>query len=353
MTWHPSVLIRADANLEIGSGHVMRCAALGMRLMARGVKVHFVCVDLPPRLAVTLRDMRFSVTAIRADDIADWRADLAATTVIAGLIGHIDWLIVDQYQLGSAWESGMRPHVRRILVIDDLADRSHDCDLLLDQNLHYDAKGRYAPLVPHGTIQYLGPQYALLRPEFDQPGLQRSRDGSVKRLLVFFGGTDPGNRTIKVIEALRALGSFAPECMIVLGPAHPCRDEIHNSVVGLPKVRVIDATDQMATLMAHADLAIGTCGVAGWERCAIGLPCLVVVTAENQREDAEILHRLGAVMHLGNADEVSASQWEDAIRQAMDDPDRICAMGLAAEKVMAGRQAALAELERTLIDGID
>jgi UDP-2,4-diacetamido-2,4,6-trideoxy-beta-L-altropyranose hydrolase len=346
------ILIRADATLEIGSGHVMRCAALGMRLMTRGALVHFVCVDLPERLADWLRERGFGLTVLSATDIADWRADLAATCEVVRQVGHADLLIVDHYGLERRWESGMRPYTRCILVIDDLADRDHDCDLLLDQNLHEDAEGRYMQRVPRGARQFLGPQYALLRAEFDEHGLDRARDGSVKRLLVFFGGTDSGNQSIKVIDALRALGSCAPESTIVLGPANPYRDAIHKSADNLPNVHVRDATDQISMLMAQADLAIGTCGVAAWERCALGLPCLVVVTSENQREDAEILHRLGAVEHLGDADEVSAANWESALRRAMDDPHRIRSMALAAKEVMAGRRTALAELERALFDGM-
>ncbi|MCK9389362.1 MAG: UDP-2,4-diacetamido-2,4,6-trideoxy-beta-L-altropyranose hydrolase [Sulfuritalea sp.] len=330
----------------------MRCAALGMRMKARGALVRFVCVGLPDQLTDWLRGRGFDVSVFAADNITDWRADLAATSEVARQVGYVDLLIVDHYGLDFAWESGMRPYTRRILVIDDLADRDHDCDLLLDQNLHVDAQNRYKQHVPYGTIQFLGPRYALLRAEFDDGGLERARDGSVKRLLVFFGGTDPGNQTIKVVDALHALGSRAPESTIVLGPAHPYRDVIHMSVINLPNVQVLDATDRMSMLMAQADLAIGTCGVAAWERCALGLPCLVVVTAENQREDAEILHRLGAVEHLGDADEVNAENWENAIRRAMDERDRIQAMALAARDVMVGRRAALAELERVLVDGM-
>lgn len=345
------VLIRADATQEIGSGHVMRCAALGMRLMARGAQVHFVCVGVHDRLAAWLRDRGFGLAVLPAADIVDWRADLAATSEVARQVGHADLLIVDHYGLERAWESVMRPYARRILVIDDLADRDHDCDLLLDQNLHEDAESLYKQRVPQGALQFLGPQYALLRAEFDEPRLERARDGCVKRLLVFFGGTDPGNQTIKVIDALRALGYRAPESTIVLGPAHPCRDAVLKSVADLPDVHVLDATDKMSVLIAQADLAIGTCGVAAWERCALGLPCLVVVTAENQREDAEILHRLGAIEYLGDADEVNAENWENALRRAMDDPHRIRSMALASREVMVGRRAALAELERALLDG--
>ena len=346
------VLVRADATPEIGSGHVMRCAALGMRLMARGALVHFVCADINDRLARWLSDSGIGLTVLSAVEAADWRADLAATGRVACQVGHADLLIVDHYKLERGWESGKRPYARRIMAIDDLADRDHDCDLLLDQNLHQDAENRYKERVPQDALQFLGPKYALLRPEFDMHGLDRARDGSVRRLLVFFGGTDLGNQSIKVIDALRALGPCAPESTIVLGPAHPCRDAIHQSAGSLPQVLVLDATDQMSALMAQADLAIGTCGVAAWERCALGLPCLVVVTAENQREDAEILHRLGAVEHLGDADDVNANNWEDALRRAINEPDRVRSMALAAKEVMVGRHSALAELERTLVDGV-
>ena len=346
------VLVRADATTEIGSGHVMRCAALGTRLRARGASVHFVCVGLPAGLGDWLRDRDFGLTLLPASEIGNWRADLAATSEVARHLGHVDLLIVDHYRLERGWEHGMRAHVRRILVIDDLADRDHDCDFLLDQSLHYDAQSRYGQRVPKGTRQFLGPRYALLRTEFDVPGLERARDGNVNHLLVFFGGSDPGNQTLKVLDALRALGPIVPKSVIVLGPAHPHRDTVHESAAGLAGVHVLDATDQMAQLISQADLAIGTCGVAAWERCALGLPSLVVVTAENQREDAEILCRLGAVKHLGDADGVSAEHWTCALRQAMDRPHFIRSMGMAAREVMAGRQAALAELEKALVDGI-
>jgi UDP-2,4-diacetamido-2,4,6-trideoxy-beta-L-altropyranose hydrolase len=352
MTLAPVVLIRADANVEIGSGHLMRCAALGARLLQHGAQVHFVCVGLPAPLATWLRACGFALTEMQATKISGWRADLDVTHEVARLTGMIDLLIVDHYQLDLKWEHGMRPYVRRILVIDDLADRDHDCDLLLDQNLHDGAQNRYEKHVPQGTIQFHGPKYALLRTEFDRPGLVRIRDGNIKQLLVFFGGTDPGNQTTKVIDALRAFASRALQSIVVLGPAHPYRDAVRNRADGLPNVRVIDVTDQMATLIAQADLAIGTCGGAAWERCALGLPSLVVVTAENQREDAEILHRLGAVLHLGDADEIDVDEWRSAIQLALDDPERIHAMGLAAGDVMANRQTTLADLERTLVNGM-
>ena len=346
------VLVRADATAAMGTGHVMRCAALGMRLMARGATAHFVCAGLNAELGKWLIDRNFGLTSLPHPDAFGWRKDVAATGEVARRLGHIDLLIVDHYGLEQQWEQAIRPYVCRILVIDDLANRNHDCDYLLDQNLRDDSILRYARCVPHGSQQFLGPQYALLRPEFDEADLERTRDGNVAHLLVFFGGTDPGDQTLKVLDALRALGQMAPRSVLVLGPAHPHRDIVYERAAGLAGVQVLDATDQMARLIAQADLALGTCGVAAWERCALGLPALVVVTAENQREDAEILCRLGAVRHLGDADGVSAEQWTSALQEVMDSPDCVRSIGIAAREVMMGRQAALAELEETLVDGI-
>lgn len=349
------VLIRADATLEIGTGHVMRCAALGMRLLARGAQVHFVCAPLQERLRDWLRDQGFVLTVLADSEAATWRADLAATSKIISQVspnGPVDLLVVDHYRLTCEWEDGLRSHVRRILVIDDLANRKHNCDLLLDQNLHDNANKRYEHLLPEGTIQFLGPQYALLRSEFDTPGLLRERNGKLKRLLVFLGGTDPGNQTAKVVDALRKLGDPALASTLVLGPAHPNRDMIHGCVAGLQHVTVLDATDRMSQLMADADLAIGTCGIAAWERCWLGLPSLVVITAENQREDAEILHRMGAVVNLGDAKDVFADDWFRELKHAIEQPRCMQTMGTCARQVMAGRHAALTKLEGALLNGM-
>jgi UDP-2,4-diacetamido-2,4,6-trideoxy-beta-L-altropyranose hydrolase len=342
------VLVRADADLAIGTGHVMRCAALGMRMVARGDIVHFVCAGLPDRLADWFRIHGFGLTVVPQPESVSWQADFDATRRIALHLGNVDLVVVDHYGLDQRWEAEMRQYCRRILVIDDLADRNHDCDLLLDQNLHENAQQRYAGRVPVNAKQFLGPRYALLREEFNRPDLSRARSGSLNRLLIFFGGTDPGAQTLKLISALRDLGDEAPSATIVLGPMNPFRKSVLADAQDLVSVTVIESTDQISALMSEADLAIGTCGISAWERCALGLPCLVTITADNQREDAEILHRLGAIKNLGNAEDVSASDWAREIRLAMGDAAGIQAMSHAAQDVMAGRLEAAAELESAL-----
>lgn len=344
------VLVRADATLESGTGHVMRCAAFGIRLMAKGAQVRFVSGHLPGSLESWLGEQGFALTALNDAVRHDWRSDLAATQAIADQNGPIDVLVVDHYGLSQPWESGMRDRVKFILTIDDLADRAHDCDLLVDQNLHENPLTRYDGLLPSHAKLLTGPQYAMLRPEFDAVGTVRPRDGSVQRLLVFFGGTDPGNQSLKIIQALRLLGPQAPAATLVLGPAHPAPQQVRQAATGLAGVTILERTNRISTLMAEADLAVGTCGIAAWERCIMSLPSIVAVTAENQREDAEILHGLGAVENLGNADDVAAEDWAAALKRAMEQPERLRTMAQRAYRVMAGRQSAFAQLEQILFD---
>lgn len=344
------VLIRADATLESGTGHVMRCAALGIRLQANSSEIHFACAALPAGLLKWLELQNIHVHMLAGVQQGSVSADLRESTSLARKLGGIDLLIVDHYLLDKNWEHGMRPHVRRILVVDDLADRDHDCDALLDQNLRKDADRRYAKRIPRDARQFLGPRYAMLRQEFDDPALFRERDGTLRKLLVFFGGTDPGNQSLKVIDALRLLGDKAPQTTLVLGPAHPDKELVHSQAGDLESLAVIDATDRMSALMSEADLAIGTCGLAAWERCSLGLPSVVVVTAENQREDAEIMSKLGAAINLGDAHTVDVGRWVSTLGSLQATPSLLRNMGAASEALMRERTAALAELERMLLD---
>lgn len=346
------VLIRVDANSKIGIGHVMRCAAIGKRLQEWGATVHFVCLVLPVNVAEWLIQNGFELTQMPIENEKSVRFDLIETIKVALLNGPFDLLIVDHYGLDARWESEMRGHTRSILVIDDLANRHHDCDFLLDQNLHDNANIRYQALVPNHTILFMGPKYAALRKEFNEVVVNVERSGEVKRLLIFFGGTDPGFQTLKVLDALRGLGQHAPESIVVLGPAYPSREKIHENAVGLTNVLVLDSTDCMSKLIKWADLGIGTCGISAWERCVFGLPSLVVVTADNQREDAEILHKKGAVLNLGNADLINVKEWKSAIMQTTSNPKQIRAMSLASQSVMAGRAAAIEEFEKVLLNAL-
>ena len=189
----------------------------------------------------------------------DWQEDATETSaILAQGDGSIDWLIMDHYALDRLWETEMRPDVRKIMVIDDLADRRHDCDLLLDQNLFKNSHSRHDGLVPIPCQKLLGPRYALLRREFRAARKTlRVRDGRIKRILIFFGGGDPTNETAKALKALAQLNRPEVAVDVVVGGGNPYNKQIQTLVGALPKATYHCQIMNMAELMAAADIAIG------------------------------------------------------------------------------------------------
>jgi UDP-2,4-diacetamido-2,4,6-trideoxy-beta-L-altropyranose hydrolase len=234
---------------------------------------------------------------------------------------------VDHYALDSEWERGMRPYVSRIMVIDDVANRRHDCDVLLDQNLRQDSHLRYQGLVPGHCQQFLGPRYALLRPEFRATRFRlRPRDGRIRRILVFFGGMDPSNQTAKALEAIRLLARPETAVDVVVGQNNPHRKALQAFCESQLNLSFHCQVSNMAELMSTADLGIGAAGITTWERCFLGLPCITVAIASNQQELLENVAAAGCVVNLGWSESVSAQQIRDAVAALLEDPARVRAM---------------------------
>lgn len=292
-----TIAFRVDATSQIGTGHFMRCLTLADALQLHGAQISFISRGLPDHLQdmLTARDIGFvPLSSTGAEyplgDLAhsNWlglsQARDAEDSVYALAGQKWDWLVVDHYALDSRWESAMRNTTRKIMVIDDLADRKHDCDVLLDQNYYQDMQTRYDGVVPEHCRILLGPRYALLRREFrGMRQLVRPRTGPVKRILVFFGGVDAENHTKQVIDALFEIDIHGIYVDVVIGGQHPYLEQIKASCIRLGYGCHVQ-TARMAELAAQADLAIGAGGSAIWERCCLGLPSLVFCTAENQRQ---------------------------------------------------------------------
>lgn len=322
------ILVRADASRQIGVGHVMRCLTLAEALRQQGGETTFVCRELPGNLCDfleqrgTVRVLRLPVPA--GKDAVDWQTDARQVQDLLGSEPPMDWLVVDHYSLDRRWEQLMRHVARRIMALDDVADRPHDCDLLLDQNLWDAPDDRYDGLVPSGSRRLFGPHYALLRPEFAAArATKAARDGAIRRVLVFFGGTDPTNETSKALEAFRLLGRDELAIDVVIGAQHPEREQITAQVASLSGARLHVQTSAMARLMADADLALGAGGSASWERCCLGLPALMVSVAPNQEGIAEACDRHGAGIYLGPAPEITAHGLHEALRDLLASPGKV------------------------------
>ena len=323
-------VFRVDASLRIGTGHVMRCLTLADSLRVEGHQCHFVSRAHPGHLLEQIRQRGFAVTALpialprppsntaaaseRADEPThapwlgcDWQTDAEQTRAVLAEL-QTDWLVVDHYALSQNWEAALRPHYKKLMVIDDLADRLHQCDLLLDQNLGRQPQ-EYASLVPAQCKVLTGPQYALLRPEFAAlraHSQQRRQQPVFKQLLITMGGVDQPNATGQVLQALQDC-PLPPDCRItvVMGLQAPWLEQVRAQAQGMPwPTEVLVNISDMAQRMADSDLAIGAAGSTSWERCCLGLPTLLVVLADNQRAIADALQGAGAAKTLDIASAV-------------------------------------------------
>jgi UDP-2,4-diacetamido-2,4,6-trideoxy-beta-L-altropyranose hydrolase len=326
------IVFRVDASRDIGTGHVMRCITLASWLRDHGAQCHFICREHQGNLIELIRLQRFDFVALPVETSAVWRLDGeeyeswlgghwqedASATIVA--LGGLqpDWLIVDHYAIDKRWERSLRPHCQRLMVVDDLANRRHDCDMLLDQNAIADAETRYADKVPKHCVQMLGPRYAMLQPLYQAlhaTAQVRSRD--VHRVLIYFGGADFDNLTEQSATAIWGLGRQDIAVDVVVDPTHPHFASIEAVVRSYPNFKLHGRLPTLATLMQEADLAIGAGGTTSWERCCLGLPALVVTLAENQKPIAAELDKLGAIRWLGHTGEVDEPALLQALREVV------------------------------------
>lgn len=315
------IAFRADASVQIGTGHVMRCLTLADALRAQGHECLFICRDHPGNLSELIARRGFELQLLSqetealhstgSEDAASpehaqwlgvpWQQDAEQT--LNALNGKkTDWLVVDHYALDVLWERRVAAQVNNIMVIDDLADRPHQCQLLLDQNLGRKAQD-YDGLIPEACTRLIGPHYALLRPKFAElreASLERRQTPKLERILITLGGVDQSNVTGQVLDAL-AQSSLLPETEldIVMGASAPALETVRQQSEALPfRSSVSVNVSDMAERMYMADLCIGAAGSTSWERCCLGLPSIMVVLAENQREIGHALELSGAAYLL-------------------------------------------------------
>lgn len=335
-----SIVFRADASVAIGSGHVMRCLTLADALDVAPRSVLFVCADLPGQLIEVIEQRGYAARLIAATDDAMTDAELTGAAIRSHFAcAKVDWLVVDHYGLDFAWECAMRAEAPHILAIDDLADRQHDCDLLLDQNLYLDMHERYRSKISLQCRLLLGPAFALLRQEFaSQRQERRLRDGRLRRLLVSFGGSDPTNETAKALEALHGSSLQGLAVDVVVGSSNPNRHVIE-SICRSSSFNFHCQTDRMAELLDAADLCIGGGGTSTWERCCVGTPALVIALAANQVEVSRQVASAGAAIYLGCSDQISASRIASALDALSQSRETLSTMSGAALALVDGQGA--------------
>ena len=317
------IVFRADASMKMGSGHVMRCLTLALELKFFFPDITFISRAHKGSLNNLISDKGIKVAELPrpdsysapvqnggSNDYESWlgvtqEEDARESIKVLHKI-FPDWLIVDHYSLDKEWETLVRTHVKNIMVIDDLGNRSHDCNLLLDQNWFDDKEIRYKGLVPSFCTQLLGPRYALLRPQFaDERKKLKPRKGDLKRIFVYFGGSDTHELTKMTLMVLSELELSYLEVDVVIGQNNLQRSELKELCSKRPFTQLHTQVDNMASIMAKADLAIGGGGATTWERICLSLESCVVIVAENQNEVNAHLARKGYIHLLGYVHEIN------------------------------------------------
>lgn len=320
------VIFRVDASCLIGSGHIMRCLTLAEALKLDGHQITFICRQYPGNLIVLIRQKGFEVKVLEfsdqdgyakqrfSDDYQKWlgisQEEDALDTKEAIENQSVDCLIVDHYGLDYVWEREFKSVAKKIMVIDDLANRQHECQVILDQNYYINSSHRYDELVPKECLKLLGANYALIRSEFKaikekRKSLLKFEFHAIKNILVYMGAADPQNITLKVLQVLANIDNISQyKINVMAGVLYPYKEKLIQYCESHTFLNCISQPQNFNELLINADLVIGAGGSSIYERSFILLPSIVFVTAENQRQLAKDAAEFGVHYYAGeNYDE--------------------------------------------------
>lgn len=351
-----NIIFRVDASIEMGSGHVMRCLTLADALVSNGAKCYFICREHSGHMLKMIESRGYSVSLLPTPDVkrtlltaenqlehAAWLGNSmqedAAQTITAidnlNLNGMPEWCVIDHYAIDSRWEDTLKPYYRKLMVIDDLADRKHSCDVLLDQTYGRDETD-YSSYVSAKCKLLIGSKFALLRPDFfewRQFSLDRRTPSKLEHLLITMGGIDENNITSDILLAIK--DCTFPEnfhITVVMGGHAPWLKEVMGLSRSLPlNIEVKVDVSNMAQLMSESDLCIGAAGSTTWERCCLGLPSLMIVLASNQALIAKKLEKDEMVDLLSHPSELSG-----IINSYYSDLDRLTKLTISSSSIVDG-----------------
>ena len=329
------VVFRVDASLQMGTGHVMRCLTLAQVLKENGANVEFICRKHEGNLIDKIRSSGFNVHELGLFEETEVDTSLAHSHWLGATqqqdaddcidifkAKKVDWLIVDHYALDEQWQERLKPYYEKLMVIDDLADRKHQCDILLDQTFGRQQED-YLAFTTKDCELLLGSQYALLRPEFAKCrpySLERRSKPEFKQLLINMGGVDIDNVTENILDELKMCNLPNDiDITVVMGGSAPHLESVKSKAITLPcKTEVKVDVDNMAEVMANSDIAIGAAGATTWERCCLGLPTIQFVIAKNQLFSAETLAQHNIVKLAKEIKETaylleSSSEWMKSV----------------------------------------
>ena len=327
------LLIRADASVAIGTGHVMRCLALAQAWQHVGGRVIFVMAESTPAIGERIRSEGAGVVRIGGTRGSNFDSEqllaLARTHKPA-------WVVADGYEFGPGYQRALKNEGFKVVLIDDNGRTgTYAADIILNQNIHaqeclYRDRESYTKL-------FLGTRYALLRREFVAARAPRTISSVGRRLLVSMGGSDPGNVSCRVVEAIDKVEVARLEVVVVAGGSNPHLASLAKAVAtSRHTCRILNNVTNMQELIGWADLAISAAGGSCWEYCALGLPAILVAVAENQKLNAEALHVAGAARLVAGGSSFKVDEMTQLVSQLVNSVQERQALSSTARSLVDG-----------------
>lgn len=359
-----NIIFRVDSSVEIGTGHVMRCLTLAKQLNTTNSSISFISRKLKGNITKIIEDSGFPVYVLESfhDHASEldwyekcWEADALDTIeIIKENNLEPDILIVDHYGLEERWETSLKKLVQKVLIIDDLANRKHNCEFLMDQNYYLNLSTRYEGLIPENCREMLGPKFVLLRKEFFETFIKRKkRDGYIRNILVFFGGTDPTNETLKTLRALSNLKQYNFDVNVIVGASNPLKEDIKRYCEMQKNFNFYCQVSNISTYMNIADLAIGAGGTTTWERCYLGLPSITITVADNQIEATKAVEYKQSTIYLGHYNSVTEEQIKQEVEQLFHDKEALINLSKSASLLVNAEIVNTKPLSRVILEEID
>ena len=308
------IFIRVDSSTKIGYGHFMRCMALADTLQ-KNFEINFITRSLEGSLISDIQKKGFGIFRFysNSEKINEKNDAQKTISLIKKHSGSKNILIVDNYQLPKKWETDVKPFVHKLIVIDDLSNRSHNCDLLIDQNLHTKVNGLYKGLIPSNCIKLIGPKFSMIRKEFRMMRKSvKPRTFPIKKILVSFGGSDIENQTRVALNSIKKMNGKI-NVDVVVGKANKCKKTLKIFCNKNKHFTYHEQIDNIADLMLSSDLSIGSSGSTTWERCCLGLPAIVSISSNDQRDIANSLSRKKCIINLGDVKKLKESSYINVI----------------------------------------
>lgn len=335
-----NIFFRVDVSPIIGTGHLSRCLNLAQELSDRGEKCTFIVRDIEDTFARKVISLGFELLILESSQsvIREFKLEekineysywlkvtqsTDANETIEKIKSHdADWMIIDHYALDVEWEQIVAPHVKQIMVIDDLANRKHLCEILLDHSLTNNLESRYDKLLIKDSVKLLGPNFALLHKDFyNLRSHSKSIKNKLRRIFIYFGGFDNNGLTVQVLKDLENHFPKMLDIDIVFNGSEEDLNYIQTLALENNKIKLHTNLNSLAPLMKEADIAIGAAGITTWERCAVGLPSIVFSVAENQEHIAQEMQKRNFIVYLGKVSEYKETSLINAFSKFYKNPE--------------------------------